>query len=159
MVIHLPTRYLIKMILLDTIMITSMGWTIIAFLIIQVIAFAKSFIGLSSRVKILENDLDDNTEKDAKETTSLHTDIKEMKDSCKNGLSNLKSDINTKIKEVKEESDRRKDVLYRKLTKIEEKSDTSDKKIWERADGIAQGLARNDEKINSHDKRIDKLEK
>lgn len=145
--------------LLNSFTITPFGWGVLSFFILQLIAFGRSYITLSSRVKILENDLDDNTNKDESEKTATQTELTALKETNSSGLKDLKEELNGKMVEAKTEANRHKDMLFKKITRLDDKSDAADRKVWERVDGIGQGLVKAETQVEAHDKRLDKLEK
>ena len=147
------------MFFLQSFMLSPFGWTIMSFFVLQLIAFGKGYISLLGRVKILENDLNDNTRRDTEKDDNFTKELEKLKKSCPAIATEIKADLTERLKEVKEDGNKRKDMLFKRLAEVEKKSDEADKKVWERVDSIAQGLVKAETKLTSQEKRLDRIEK
>lgn len=136
------------MMFLDVITISSLGWTVLAFFIVQAIAVAKFLVSLHNRVSITENDLKDNTDRDVEvsKITDKH-------------LSEIKNIVDVEIRSRDESREKLKTSIFRELKRIEDKSDANDKVVMTRVDNIAQGLVKVETREQSLEKRVDRLEK
>lgn len=136
---------------------TSLTWSILVFVILQVIAFGKFMVDLYATVKLLKKELQDNTNDDKEEGEDLKNRIEAISKACEansKALSNKNEDLR---KELYAETSRVKTLVLKMLKEVENKSDSNDKETSKRMDGIAQGLVKVEEKIKFIEKQLDKL--
>ena len=131
------------MVLLDSITITSFQWTLLAFFIVQVIAFGKFILALYSKVNAINASLKANTSQDEKDNKGLDTLEQRV-------IDNDKAQVDRLLAEKKS--------LYKRLKEVEDKSDKGDKEAMKRIDGVGQGLTGVERDFKHLDKRLEKLE-
>lgn len=111
----------------ENIVITPLIWTILTFIILQLLAGIKFINGLYSKISILEIEIKD-----------------------------IKLDFKEGFKSKDEDREKHRSLFFKELKRIEDKSDCCDKEINKRADGIAQGLVKVETRVDGIEKIVHK---
>lgn len=122
------------MILLDSMILTPLGWSILSLAIVELIAFSKFIISLYSEISLLKNKIEENSKQDYESLKKLE----------KFDLA-----LDTLAKERNLARDVFRNEVYKKITRVEEKVELKDKEINKRVNDIAQGLVIVETKIET----------